>query len=69
MIDAGVEGGGGEDVKHSLGQVAGVGGRADLIVHDADLGALGTEAEHGLDEVVADFGVEPRGAEDGGVGG
>ena len=69
MIDAGMEGGGGEDVEHGLGQVAGVGGRADLIVHDADLGALGTEAEHGLDEVVADFGVEPRSAEDGGVGG
>ena len=69
MIDAGVEGGRGEDVEHGLGQVAGVGGRADLVVHDADLGALGTEAEHGLDEVVADFGVEPRSAEDGGVGG
>ena len=69
MIDAGVEGGRGEDVEHGLGQVAGVGGRADLVVHDADLGALGTEAEHGLDEVVAHLGIEPRGAEDGGVGG
>ena len=62
MIDAGVEGGRGEDVEHGLGQVAGVGGRADLVVHDANLGALGAEAEHGLDEVVAHLGIEPRGA-------
>ena len=45
--------------KDYLSEVAGIGGGANLVEDDAKLFALFAETNHGLDEVVAEGGVEP----------
>ena len=46
------------------GQIFGIGWRSDLVAYHRYLGALFSEPEHGFDEVVPEFRVEPRRAED-----
>ncbi len=52
------------DLLRGRREVAGVGRAAALVVDDGDLVALGAEAQHRPDEVVADRPEEPRGAHD-----
>ena len=48
----------------AVGEVPGVGRRADLVVDDEDLVLVGGEAQHRLDEVAAADPEEPGGADD-----
>ena len=47
-----------------VGEVPGVGRRADLVADDEDLAVVGREAQHRLDEVAAADPEEPGGADD-----
>ncbi len=47
-----------------VGEVPGVGGRADLVADDEDLVLVGREAQHRLDEVAAADAEQPGGADD-----
>src|SRR4029077_3408006 len=48
----------------AVGEVPGVGGRADLVADDEDLAVIGGEAQHGLDEVAPTGPEQPGGADD-----
>ena len=52
------------DVQQGGGDVAGIGGGAALVGHDAEAVAFAAEAEHGFHEVVAVFAKHPGGAQD-----
>ncbi len=53
-----------DQADEAVGQVPGVGRRADLIADDEDLAVIGGEAQHRLDEVAAADAEKPRGADD-----
>jgi hypothetical protein len=55
-----------DHLKYGQGQVAGVGGGADLIVYDPEGIAFAAQAKHGFYEIVSKGGVHPGGADDGG---
>ena len=67
MEETGDEGGRGDDLEDSGGEVGGVGGRTDLVADDIDGGAFFHQPDHGLDEVVTEFGIYPGGADDEGA--
>ena len=52
------------DLDERVGQVAGPRGAADLVGDDADLVALGAEAQHRVDEVAAAGAEDPGGPHD-----
>ena len=53
-----------EDREYGHGEVAGVGGCAGLVEDNLELRLFGRQAEHRADEVLAEFAVEPGGAQD-----
>src|SRR5579872_5203918 len=69
MIEAGGEAGMGKDLQDGGGQVGGIGGGAQLVVDNVDGWALLHEADHGLYEVVAEFGIDPGCPDDAGAAG
>lgn len=69
VIDAGGEDGISKDMEDGGSQVGGIGRRAQLVVDDIDGGAFFHEPDHGLYEVVAEFGIDPGGADDDGGAG
>lgn len=53
-----------EERQDGFSQVACVSRRADLVADNAQFRLFGTEAQHGLDEIVAERGIKPGGADD-----
>ena len=64
MIDPGNKVGAADDLQDSRREIGGIGRRPDLIIDDIDGWSFLHQADHGLDEVVAEFGINPGRTDD-----